>query len=73
MLKAKAAVRELWAGFAAIFTMPGKGLWLLLTVGIWGCYFVQMLVVFRRLAFTAEVASHDGVTAVLVALLCFLA
>ena len=66
MLKAKAAVRELWAGFAAIFTMPGKGLWLLLTVGIWGCYFVQMLVVFQAFGFTAEVASHDGVTAVLV-------
>ncbi len=51
MLKAKAAVRELWAGFAAIFTMPGKGLWLLLTVGIWGCYFVQMLVVFQAFGF----------------------
>ncbi len=36
--KIRQQVHELWQGFAVIATMPGKGRWLLLTAGLWGCY-----------------------------------
>lgn len=66
VLKVQQAVRELWQGFAVIATMPGKGRWLLLTVGIWGCYFTQLYVAFYAFPFTAEILSHNGVLAGLV-------
>lgn len=31
-----------WRGFLLIFQMPGKSLWLLLTLGIWGGYIASM-------------------------------
>ncbi|MBD5415665.1 MAG: flippase-like domain-containing protein [Bacteroides sp.] len=31
-----------WRGFILIFSMPRKGLWLLLTLGIWGGYIASM-------------------------------
>ena len=54
------AMRELWDGFAVVATMPGKGRWLLLTVGIWGCYFLQMYISFFAFPFTREVLAHHG-------------
>ena len=66
VVKIQKAVKELWQGFAVIVTMPGKGRWLLLTVGVWGCYFLQMYVQFFAFGFTADVEAQYGVTAVLV-------
>lgn len=60
-------VRGLWNGFAAIFTMPGKVRWLILTVCIWGCYFSQLYVAFFAFDFTAEIVSQHSALAVLVA------
>ena len=60
--------RGLWIGFAAIAKMKGKGQWLLLTVAIWGCYFVQMFVAFFAFKETTAVIENHGVVAVLV---CF--
>ena len=60
-------VRGLWKGFAAIFTMPGKVRWLVLTVCIWGCYFLQLYVAFFAFDFTAEIVSQHTALAVLVA------
>ncbi len=60
------AFRELWSGFAVVVTMPGKGLWLLLTAGVWGCYFLQMYVAFFAFPFTAEVIANHGTLAALV-------
>ncbi len=60
--------RGIWKGFAVIATMPGKGRWLLLTVCLWGCYFVQLYVCFFAFPETAEVLRHYGIQAVLV---CF--
>ncbi|MBD5216666.1 MAG: flippase-like domain-containing protein [Bacteroidales bacterium] len=59
-------MKELWQGFAVIFRMPGKGQWLLLTVGIWGCYFLQMYVAFHAFPFTADVLAHYGALPALV-------
>lgn len=58
--------KGLWDGFAVIAKMRGKGQWLLLTVCIWGCYFMQLYVAFFAFGFTADVAATYGVLAVLV-------
>ncbi|MCM1067757.1 MAG: flippase-like domain-containing protein [Muribaculaceae bacterium] len=64
--KVQLAVKELWQGFAVIATMPGKGRWLLLTVGVWGCYFLQMYVCFYAFPFTEQVLAEHGILASLV-------
>ena len=56
----------LWQGFAVIAKMPGKGRWLLYTFLLWGAYFTQMWLAFYAFPFTAEVAAHYGIVAVLV-------
>ena len=61
-------LRGIWEGFAVVLTMPGKGMWLIYTVLIWGCYFVQLYLAFFAFPVTAEVAILYGPTAVLV---CF--
>lgn len=66
-LKVREAVSGLWHGFAVLATMPGRGRWLLLTIAIWGCYFVQLYVAFYAFPFTAALTSAPGgVIAVLV-------
>ncbi len=66
--KIKDFVKGLWKGFAVIAVMPGKGLWLLLTVAVWGCYFLQLFVAFFAFPVTAEVVDEFGALAVMV---CF--
>lgn len=60
------ALFELWQGFAAIFSMPGKGRWLLLTAAIWGCFFIQLVLGFFAFGFTADIIARYGITAALV-------
>ena len=43
---------EIWKGFAVTVTMPGRWRFLILTVAIWGCYFVQLYVAFYAFSFT---------------------
>lgn len=52
--------RGLWRGFAVVATMPGRGRWLLLTVAVWGCYYVQLYLAFYAFPFTASLASAAG-------------
>lgn len=66
--KIKDFVKGLWKGFAVIAVMPGKGLWLLLTFAVWGCYFMQLFVAFFAFPVTTEVVGEFGVLSVLV---CF--
>lgn len=65
LVAAKAQLRKLWQGFASLATMPHKGLWLLLTVAVWGCYFIQLFVAFFAFDFTADIVFTHGITAVL--------
>lgn len=51
---------EIWSGFAVVMTMPGKWKFLLLTFGIWGCYFVQLYVAFYAFDFTRELCREPG-------------
>lgn len=59
-------IKELWQGFAVVATMRGKGKWLVLTVCIWGCYFLQLYVAFFAFGFTADIVDRFGILAVLV-------
>lgn len=65
LVAAKAQLRKLWQGFASLAKMEHKGLWLLLTVAVWGCYFIQLLVAFFAFDFTADIVYNHGITAVL--------
>ena len=60
------AFRELWAGFAVIVKMPGKGRWFEWTLCVWGCYFTQMLIAFMAFPATEGVIGTHGLGAVLV-------
>jgi len=60
VVKIQTAVRELWQGFVAIFSMPNKGLWLLFTAGIWICYFTQLYLGFYAFGFTADLIMTHG-------------
>lgn len=65
-LKLQTALLELWQGFAVIVKMKGKGMWLLWTVAIWGCYFLQNYVTFYAFPFTRQVLADHGILAALV-------
>lgn len=56
---------DLWHGFAVVAKMKGKGRFLLFTTGIWGCFFLQMLVSFFAFPFTESVFAQYGIVAVL--------
>ncbi len=66
IVKIQTAVRELWQGFAVIVKMPHKGRWMLLTVALWGCYFLQNYLAFYAFPFTTEIVEQHGVQAALV-------
>ena len=68
ILKVRKAIRELWQGFAVIAHMKGRLRWLLLTVAIWGCYFIELYVAFYAFPFTTEILHNHGIIAPLV---CF--
>ena len=51
--KIQLMVRNLWEGFAAITRMEGKWTFLLLTVLIWGCYFLQLYLASKAFSFTS--------------------
>ena len=66
LLKIQTALLELWQGFVVILRMRGQGRWLLLTLGIWGCYFMQTYVCFYAFPFTTELLSTYGMQVALV-------
>ena len=60
--KLRNILHDLWEGFAAIAHMEGKWMFLLYTVLIWGCYFMQLYIASKAFTFTADL----GVLPVLV-------
>lgn len=50
--------RRIWEGFAVLFHMRGTGMYLLLTLGIWTCYFFETYVCFFAFPFTRELLAH---------------
>ena len=66
IIRIQNAVRELWQGFAVIIKMPHKGRWLLLTVALWGCYFISNYLAFYAFPFTNAIIGQNGIQAALV-------
>lgn len=58
--KISSGLRHLWEGFAVIARMPGRGRFCLLTLCIWGCYFMQLYVAFYAFTFTAALCGEPG-------------
>ena len=54
--KIQLMARNLWEGFAAITRMDGKWWFLLLTVLIWGCYFLQLYLACQAFNFTSPLS-----------------
>lgn len=69
--KAKGLLREIWQGFIVVVKMKGRGRFLLLTLCIWTCYFMQLYVAFYAFPFTAQLCGEPslawGLTPALVA------
>lgn len=66
--KARGLISGLWNGFAAVAKMKGKVRWIILTLMLWGCYFIQLYVAFYAFPETANVLDKYGIVAPLV---CF--
>lgn len=58
-----AGVSRMWQGFVVLFHMKGIGWYLVLTVGIWTCYFFQTYSCFFAFPFTRELISEPGLAA----------
>ena len=54
--KIQLMARNLWEGFAAIGRMDGKWWFLLLTILIWGCYFLQLYLACKAFSFTSNLS-----------------
>lgn len=66
--RARQFALELWKGFSSIITIRHKGLWMLWTVMLWGCYLFQMYLAFLAFPFTRDIIAAHGFTPILV---CF--
>lgn len=53
-------LRQLWEGFAAVGRMKGKWAFILLTIGIWSCYYFQLYLAFFAFPFTRELCSEPS-------------
>lgn len=58
--KLKKWIREIWCGFAVVASMPGRRKFLLLTFGVWGCYFLQFYVAMYAFDFTRALCEQPG-------------
>lgn len=51
---------EVWGGFASIARMRGRGLFVLYTSAIWGCYFLQLYLAFFAFSCTMDLVLEPG-------------
>ena len=54
------STRRIWDGFKVLFHMKGTGMYLILTLGIWVCYYLEAYVCFFAFPFTRELVTSDG-------------
>lgn len=52
--KVQAIVRDLWDGLASIAHMKGKWWFVIYTILIWGCYYMQLYIAAKAFTFTAS-------------------
>lgn len=55
-----AGITRMWDGFRVLFHMKGIGLYLVLTLGIWTCYYFQTYVCFYAFPFTRHLITDPG-------------
>lgn len=60
IVKMRKWTAEIWSGFAVTVTMPGRFRFLMLTLAIWGCYYVQLYVAFYAFSFTRALCTEPG-------------
>lgn len=53
-------LKNVWAGFKVLFTMKGTGMYAVLTLCIWLCYFMETYVCFYAFPFTRELVNTPG-------------
>lgn len=53
-------LRELWEGFSVIWKMDGRIMFILLSFGIWACYFFSLYVAFFAFPFTRELCTGSS-------------
>ena len=54
------SIRRMWDGFRVLFHMKGTGMYIVLTFGIWICYYLEAYVCFFAFPFTRELVTGDG-------------
>ena len=54
------SIRRMWNGFKVLFHMKGTGLYIVLTFGIWICYFLETYVCFFAFPFTRNLITAEG-------------
>lgn len=54
------SLQRIWRGFSVLFHMRGIGMYLVFTLGIWMCYFLETYVCFFAFPFTRELVTHPG-------------
>lgn len=57
-----ASILRMWNGFKVLFHMKGTGLYIVLTFGIWICYFFETYVCFFAFPFTRELITNSPYT-----------
>lgn len=66
------SLKRMWNGFRVLFTMKGRGLYLVLTLGIWICYYMETYLAFFAFPFTrALITEHGMALGLLPALISF--
>lgn len=57
---ANQSIERMWQGFKVLFHMKGTGMYIILTIAIWVCYFFQTYSCFFAFPFTRELIYHSG-------------
>lgn len=63
VLKLKDAALSMWQGFTVIVKMKGRLKFLIFTLCIWGCYYMQLYVAFYAFDFTRALCHGPGMAA----------
>lgn len=58
--KMDSSLEKVWAGFKVLFTMRGRGWYVVLTLGIWTCYYMETYVMFQAFPFTRALVEAHG-------------
>ncbi|MBD5347505.1 MAG: flippase-like domain-containing protein [Bacteroides sp.] len=60
MANIKASCNRIWQGFAILFHLKSINLYLVLTIGIWACYFMETYLCFYAFPFTRALIHTPG-------------